>query len=223
MLDTSKTDVGLGHEVEAYLASKGQSTPLIPNELNSKEKIKKIESLFQNIMETLGLDLRDDSLMDTPSRVAKMYVNEIFWGLDPANFPKCTAIENKMAYDEMVTVANIKTMSNCEHHFVVIDGFAHVSYIPNKKVIGLSKINRIVDYFSRRPQVQERLTHQIFHTLCYILDTQDVAVVIDATHYCVKSRGIQDASSKTYTSKLGGQFKRNAATRAEFFSQINKK
>jgi GTP cyclohydrolase I len=161
--------------------------------------------------------------MDSPSRVAKMYVNEIFWGLNPDNFPKCTAIENKMAYDEMVTVSDIKVMSNCEHHFVVIDGFAHVSYIPNKKVIGLSKINRIVDYFSRRPQVQERLTHQIFHTLCYILDTQDVAVVIDATHYCVKSRGIQDASSRTSTSKIGGQFKRNPATHAEFFSQINNK
>ncbi|MDD7986511.1 GTP cyclohydrolase I FolE [Lentisphaera marina] len=223
MLDTSKTDTSLGHEVEAYLASKGQSTPLINNTLSNKEKVKKIESLFSEIMETLGLDLNDDSLMESPSRVAKMYVNEIFQGLNPDNFPKCTAIENKMAYDEMVTVSDIKVMSNCEHHFVVIDGFAHISYIPNKKVIGLSKINRIVDYFSRRPQVQERLTHQIFHTLCYILDTQDVAVVIDATHYCVKSRGVQDASSRTSTSKIGGKFKRNPATRAEFFSQINKK
>ena len=125
-MDATKTDKGLGHEVEAYLASKGQSTPLVSNTLSDKQKIKKIEGLFKEIMETLGLDLRDDSLIDTPTRVAKMYVNEVFWGLNPANFPKCTAIENKMAYDEMVTVTDIKTMSNCEHHFVVIDGFAHV-------------------------------------------------------------------------------------------------
>ncbi len=220
MLDLTKTDMNLGQEVEAYLASKGQSTPLIGCELSSEEKISKIQHHFTEIMETLGLDLKDDSLMDTPKRVAKMFVNEVFWGLDPDKFPKITTIENKMAYDEMITISDIKVMSNCEHHFVTIDGFAHVSHIPNKKVIGLSKINRIVDYFSRRPQVQERLTHQVFHTLCYLLDTQDVAVVLHATHYCVKSRGIQDTNSKTSTSKLGGQFKRSAATRAEFFAQI---
>jgi GTP cyclohydrolase IA len=217
-----KNNPSLGLDVEAILKQQGQHTPLLRNTLSDAQKIKKIAANFKEIMETLGLDLSDDSLCDSPNRVAKMYVNELFRGLDPANFPKCTTIDNKIDYDEMVLVRDIKVMSNCEHHFVTIDGFAHVSYIPNGKVLGLSKINRIVNYFSRRPQVQERLTHQIFHALSYILDTQDVAVVIDATHYCVKARGVEDASSHTYTSKLGGKFKSNPATRSEFLSLLKK-
>lgn len=222
MFDNSKCDPKLGLEVHEYLKSISQETPSLPVDMSNDEKIGKISGLFSEIMETLGLDLEDDSLMDTPRRVAKMYVNEIFWGMQPENFPKCTAIDNKMDYDELITVRDVKVMSNCEHHFVVIDGVANIAYIPNKKVLGLSKINRIVEYFSRRPQVQERLTNQIFHCLSYILDTKDVAVVIDATHYCVKSRGVQDINSHTFTSKLGGIFRKNPATRAEFYALVKK-
>lgn len=222
MFDASKCDPKLGLEVSEYLKSINQETPVLETSLSPQEKIEKVTGLFSEIMETLGLDLKDDSLTDTPKRVAKMYVNEIFWGMSPENFPKCTAIENKMDYDEMITIRDVKVMSNCEHHFVVIDGVANIAYIPNEKVIGLSKINRIVEYFSRRPQVQERLTNQIFHCLTYILDTKNVAVVIDATHYCVKSRGVQDINSHTLTSKLGGIFRDNAATRAEFYALVKK-
>ncbi|MCM8530006.1 MAG: GTP cyclohydrolase I FolE [Lentisphaeraceae bacterium] len=222
MFDASKCDPKLGLQVSEYLKSINQETPVLETSLSSEEKVDKVRGLFSEIMETLGLDLKDDSLTDTPRRVAKMYVNEIFWGMQPENFPKCTAIENKMDYDEMITIRDVKVMSNCEHHFVVIDGVANIAYIPNEKVLGLSKINRIVEYFSRRPQVQERLTNQIFHCLTYILDTKDVAVVIDATHYCVKSRGIQDVNSHTFTSKLGGIFRSNPATRAEFYALVKK-
>ena len=168
-------------------------------------------------MHTLGLDLSDDSLIETPKRVAKMYVNEIFWGLDFEAFPKCTTVDNKMKYDEMVVERNINVQSNCEHHFVVIDGLATVAYVPKQKVLGLSKINRVVEYFSKRPQIQERLTEQIFHALQFILETEDVAVMIDAQHFCVKSRGVEDAGSSTITSKLGGGFKSDPAARAEFY------
>jgi GTP cyclohydrolase IA len=222
MSTLQKNNPSLGLDVEAILKQQGQNTPLKASSMSDAQKIKKIAANFKEIMETLGLDLSDDSLCDSPNRVAKMYVNELFGGLNPANFPKCTTIENKIDYDEMVLVRDIKVMSNCEHHFVIIDGFAHVAYIPNGKVLGLSKINRIVNYFSRRPQVQERLTHQIFHALSHILDTQDIAVVIDATHYCVKARGVEDGSSHTYTSKLGGKFKSNPATRSEFLSLLKK-
>jgi len=181
-------------------------------------KIELIESHFKGIMETLGLDLSDDSLVDTPKRVAKMYVNEIFWGLDYEAFPKCTTVDNKMKYNEMVCERNINVQSNCEHHFVVIDGLATVAYVPKDKVLGLSKINRIVEYFSKRPQIQERLTEQIFHTLQFILDTEDVAVMIDAQHYCVKSRGVEDTGSSTVTTRLGGGFKSDPAARNEFLS-----
>ena len=221
-MDNSKTDSAIGKSISNHLKSLGLETPTIENGLTDSEKIEKVTGLFTEIMETLGLDLSDDSLVDTPKRVAKMYVNEFFWGLKPENFPKCTAISNKMDYDEMVIVRDIKIMSNCEHHFVTIDGIANIAYIPEKKVIGLSKLNRIADYFSRRPQVQERLTSQIFHSLCHILETDNVAVMIDATHYCVKARGIQDAVSHTVTSKLGGVFKKNASTRAEFLELSRK-
>jgi GTP cyclohydrolase I len=218
----TKTDPELGQRVHEHLVKMGVETPTIPNKLIRTDKIHIIEGHFKSIMETMGLDLSDDSLMDTPKRVAKMYVNEIFWGLDYEAFPKCTAVDNKMKYNEMVCERNINVQSNCEHHFVVIDGLATVAYVPNQKVLGLSKINRIVEYFSKRPQIQERLTEQIFHTLQFILDTEDVAVMIDAQHYCVKSRGVEDTGSSTVTSKLGGGFKSDPAARAEFYQLARK-
>jgi len=218
----TKTDPELGQKVHEHLVKMGVETPTWPTIFDRKDKIEVIEAHFSQIMRTLGLDLEDDSLCDTPKRVAKMYVNEIFWGLDYEAFPKCTAVDNKMKYNEMVCERNINVQSNCEHHFVVIDGLATVAYVPNQKVLGLSKINRIVEYFSKRPQIQERLTEQIFHTLQYILDTEDVAVMIDAQHYCVKSRGVEDTGSSTVTSKLGGGFKTDPAARAEFYQLARK-
>ena len=195
-------------------------TPVIESILSRTEKIDIIRDKFTDIMNVMGLDLSDDSLMDTPNRVAKMYINEIFWGLDYAAFPKCTAVENKMEYESMVIERNINVQSNCEHHFVVIDGVGTVAYIPNKKVLGLSKLNRIVEYFAKRPQIQERLTEQVYYALQYILDTDNIAVVIDAQHYCVKSRGVEDVGSSTITSKLGGGFKTDPALRHEFMNMI---
>ena len=170
----TKTDPELGRQVHEYLVKMGVETPTIPSLIDRKEKIDIIEKNFKDIMETLGLDLSDDSLIETPKRVAKMYVNEIFWGLDYEAFPKCTTVNNKMKYDEMVVERNVSVQSNCEHHFVVIDGLATVAYIPKQKVLGLSKINRIVEYFSKRPQIQERLTEQVYYALQYILDTDNI-------------------------------------------------
>ena len=198
-------------------------TPMVHNGLTNEEKIAHITEKFTDIMQTLGLDLNDDSLRETPRRVAKMYVNEVFGGLDPKKFPKMTVIENKMNYDQMIVVQNIGCLSFCEHHFLPIDGFATVAYIPNKKVIGLSKINRIVQYFSRRPQVQERLTKQIADCLQYILGTEHVAVHINAKHYCVMMRGIEDTSSTTSTSDLRGHFKTRMETREEFLEHCRTK
>jgi GTP cyclohydrolase I len=214
----TKTDPELGQQIHEHLVKMGVETPTKDSALDRKEKIEVIEAHFNGIMRALGLDLEDDSLMDTPKRVAKMYVNEIFWGLDYDAFPKCTTVANKMKYDEMVVESNVNVQSNCEHHFVIIDGLATVAYVPNEKVLGLSKINRIVEYFAKRPQIQERLTEQVFHALCYILETENVAVMIDAQHYCVKSRGVEDTGSSTVTTKLGGGFKTDAAARAEFLS-----
>jgi len=213
----TKCDPELGLKVHEHLVKMGVETPTIPSNMDRKDKIDIIESHFIKIMETLGLDLSDDSLVDTPKRVAKMYVNEIFWGLDYEAFPKCTTVDNKMKYNEMVCERNVSVQSNCEHHFVVIDGLATVAYVPKDKVLGLSKINRIVEYFSKRPQIQERLTEQVFHTLQFILETEDVAVMIDAQHYCVKSRGVEDTGSSTVTTRLGGGFKTDIAARAEFY------
>ena len=212
----TKTDPELGLKVHEYLVRKGVETPQNENNLSRTDKIDEISRHMKYIMKTLGLDLEDDSLMDTPNRVAKMYVNEIFWGLDYNAFPKCTAVDNKMKYENMIVETNIAVQSNCEHHFVVIDGLATVAYIPNKKVLGLSKMNRIVEYFSKRPQIQERLTEQIYHALSYILDTPDVAVLVNAQHYCVKSRGVEDTGSSTVTSRLGGAFFDDEKTRSEF-------
>ena len=214
----TKTDPELGLRVHEHLVKMGVETPVTPNKLIRTDKIHIIEGHFKAIMETMGLDLSDDSLIETPKRVAKMYVNEIFWGLDYDAFPKCTTVDNKMHYNEMVVERNVNVQSNCEHHFVVIDGLATVAYVPKQKVLGLSKINRIVEYFSKRPQIQERLTEQIFHTLQFILETEDVAVMIDAQHYCVKSRGVEDTGSSTVTVRLGGGFKTDAAARSEFLS-----
>lgn len=196
-------------------------TPQVKNQLSNEEKIKKISHNFKEIMETLGLDLTDDSLADTPRRVAKMYVNEIFRGLDSKNFPKITTIENKMNYDQMIVVHGIECLSMCEHHFLTIDGYATVAYVPNKKVIGLSKINRIVEFFSRRPQVQERLTKQIADCLQEVLETPHVAVHINARHYCVITRGIEDSQSSTATADLRGDFKTMADTRNEFLKHCH--
>ena len=213
----TKTDPLLGQQVHEHLVKMGVETPTFKISMDRKDKIAEIEKSFSYIMQVLGLDLNDDSLMETPKRVAKMYVNEIFWGLDYEAFPKCTTVNNKMKYNEMVVERNVNVQSNCEHHFVVIDGLATVAYVPKDKVLGLSKINRIVEYFSKRPQIQERLTEQIFHTLQYILDTEDVAVLIDAQHYCVKSRGVEDTGSSTVTVRLGGGFKNHPEVRNEFY------
>jgi GTP cyclohydrolase I len=214
----TKTDPVLGQAVHEHLVKVGVETPVTDNGLSRTEKIDKIENNFNQIMDTLGLDLTDDSLIDTPKRVAKMYVNEIFWGLDYDAFPKATVVDNKMQYNEMVLERNISVQSNCEHHFVIIDGLATVGYVPKQKVLGLSKINRIVEYFAKRPQIQERLTEQVYHALSFILETEDVAVMIDAQHYCVKSRGVEDTGSSTITSRLGGGFKNDPEVRAEFLA-----
>ena len=214
----TKTNPELGVKIQQYLEEQGVQTPVKPNSLSRSDKIDAIEKHFTEIMKVLGLDLTDDSLEETPKRVAKLMVNEVFWGLEPEAFPKCTAVANKMKYDSMVVERNVNVQSNCEHHFVVIDGFATVGYIPKETVIGLSKINRVVEYFAKRPQIQERLTEQIYHALSFILGTTDVAVIIDAEHFCVKSRGVEDVGSSTVTSKLGGVFKTDPATRAEFMA-----
>lgn len=188
-------------------------------EKSDEAKIDLIEKHFQSIMEILGLDLTDDSLKGTPKRVAKMYVKEIFSGLNPANLPKVALFENKYQYDQMLVEKDITLYSNCEHHFVPIVGKAHVAYISNGYVIGLSKINRIVNYFAKRPQVQERLTKQIANELKRILKTEDVAIVIDAHHMCVSSRGIQDTQSATVTASYSGKFL-DEAVRKEFLGYI---
>ena len=218
--DKTKTDPVLGQKVHEYLVSVGVETPVIDNGLSRKEKIEKIEDSFDQIVSILGLDLKDDSLIDTPKRVAKMYVNEIFWGLDYAAFPKVTVVDNKMKYNEMVVEKGISVQSYCEHHLVNIDGLATVAYVPNNKVLGLSKMNRVVEYFSRRPQIQERLTEQIYHALSFILETENVALTIDAKHFCVKSRGVEDTECSTITSRIGGNVKAHPGVRAEFLALL---
>ncbi|MFD0963982.1 GTP cyclohydrolase I FolE [Pseudofulvibacter geojedonensis] len=186
----------------------GIETPMKPNafQLSDEEKKKKIEALFTEIMDVMGLDLTDDSLCGTPKRVAKMYIDEIFSGLNPANKPKIALFDNKYNYNQMLVEKNIQFYSNCEHHFVPIIGKAHIAYVSSGKVIGLSKLNRIVQYYAKRPQVQERFTNQIARHLIDVLGTKDVAVIIDAKHLCVSSRGVKDDSSETLTCYYGGQF-----------------
>lgn len=187
--------------------------------LNDDEKINIIMHDIRHIMETLGLDLTDDSLNGTPKRVAKMFVNEIFSGLNPKRKPKSSTFENKYKYGEMLVEKNITVYSTCEHHLLPIVGRAHVAYISNGTVVGLSKMNRIVDYYAKRPQVQERLTIQVVKELQKVLNTQDVACVIDAKHLCVNSRGIRDIESSTVTAEFGGKFKEEIV-RKEFLSYI---
>lgn len=199
-------------------------TPMRPDafDMDDTEKIAIISEHFHAIMHTLGLDMEDDSLKGTPYRVAKMYIKEIFSGLNPANKPVPRLFENKYKYEEMLVEKDITFYSNCEHHFVPIIGRAHVAYISSGKVIGLSKINRIVKYYAKRPQVQERLTVQIANELKLALNTEDVGVVIDATHLCVSSRGVNDTNSTTGTAHFSGRFKEEK-TRAEFLNFINSK
>lgn len=197
-------------------------TPIRPDafDLSDDEKIEAIEKHVEAILHIIGMDLTDDSLKRTPHRVAKMYVKETFAGLHPENKPKVTLFENKYQYNQMLVEKNIQVYSMCEHHLVPIIGKCHVAYISNGEVIGLSKINRIVKYFSKRPQVQERLTQQIMEELKSALKTNDVAVVIDAAHMCVATRGIEDVNSSTVTAAISGQFK-DEATRAEFLKYIS--
>lgn len=209
-------DMGDGHIPGNY------ETPLRKDafDISDDDKIESIIKDFQNIMETLGLDMTDDSLKGTPHRVAKMFVKEIFGGLNPNRMPKMSTFDNKYKYNQMLVEKDITVYSTCEHHFLPIVGRAHVGYISNGRVIGLSKINRIVDYYAKRPQVQERLTMQIVKSMQEALGTQDVACVIDAKHLCVNSRGIRDIESSTITAELGGCFKTDPTTRAEFLKYI---
>jgi GTP cyclohydrolase I len=214
-LEQVVTDLEHEHYYSAF------NTPLRPDafEMDDSTKIELISKYFANIMDVLGLDLDDDSLKDTPKRVAKMYVKEIFSGLNPANKPIPTLFNNQFQYNQMLVERNIAVFSNCEHHFVPIVGKAHVAYISNGKVIGLSKLNRIVQYCSQRPQVQERLTMQIANMLKEALGTEDVAVIIDAHHHCVSSRGVRDAGSTTLTAEYGGKFL-IAETKNEFLKHV---
>lgn len=194
-------------------------SPYIDNEFSDNQKIEIIANHFEKILETLGLDLTDDSITQTPHRYAKMLVKELFTGLKKENFPKITTQENKFQYNQMLVEANIEIKSVCEHHFVPILGYCHIAYFPGDKVIGLSKLNRVAQYFARRPQVQERMTKQIKECLCQILETENVAVVVDALHMCVRMRGIQDAAALTRSLDFGGLFL-NQDVRHDFLSTI---
>lgn len=215
-LDELYEDMGDGH------IPGNHETPLRSDafDLPDEQKIARIEENFHQIMQTLGLDMADDSLKGTPRRVAKMFVKEIFGGLSPERKPKMSTFENKYQYNQMLVEKDIVVYSTCEHHFLPIVGRAHVAYISKGRVVGLSKINRIVDYYAKRPQVQERLTMQIVRAMQEALGTKDVACVIDAKHLCVNSRGIRDIESSTVTAELGGAFKTNPTTRAEFLKYI---
>ena len=202
------------------LMEAGMETPLLPNNLSAEQKKIAIKAHVREILEVIGLDLSDDSLRETPNRVAKMFVDEIFSGLDYANFPKITTIENKMSVDYMVIEKDITLHSTCEHHLVTIAGHCHMAYIPRDKVIGLSKMNRIVQFFAQRPQVQERLTNQILVAMKALLQTEDVIVTVDAKHYCVASRGIKDSASSTITTAVSGVFLSDNAARSEFLGAI---
>lgn len=217
-LSEEQDDFGLDH-----IAGSAE-TPLREDafDISEEEKIETIRQHFEKIMDTLGLDLTDDSLKGTPGRVAKMFVKEIFGGLNPEKEPKASTFENKYQYGEMLVEKNIVVYSTCEHHFLPIVGRAHVAYISNGRVIGLSKMNRIVDYFAKRPQVQERMTKQIVQAMQKALGTADVACVIDAKHLCVNSRGIRDIESSTVTAEFGGKFKEDSVKR-DFLDYINMK
>lgn len=215
-------DPELGKQIHELLVSKGIETPMKfnPGFIDDNEKMDLIDKSIWNILSGLHLDMEDDSLKDTPRRVAKMYCHEVFEGLNYDNFPKCTTITNKMAYDEIVLVRNNIVRSTCEHHLQPIYGRASIAYIPGDLVLGLSKFSRVVDFFSSRPQVQERLTEQVYAALSHILGTEDIAVIIEADHFCMKMRGVQESCSDTVTSKMGGKFRTNPDARREVLSLI---
>jgi GTP cyclohydrolase IA len=221
MSNTAENKLRLIEEIGDDHIGTSLETPLRKDafKMTNKAKIDRIAYHFEEIMHTLGLDLKDDSLSGTPKRVAKMYVEEIFRGLDPVNKPKIALFDNKYKYNQMLIEKNITLYSNCEHHFVPIIGKAHVAYISSGKIIGLSKLNRIVQYYSQRPQVQERLTMQIANEIKSALETEDVAVIIDAVHLCVSSRGIKDIASSTVTAEYCGKFK-DEKIRIEFLKLI---
>lgn len=210
---TYSKDAHTGFLVHQHLKKVGVETPFKQKTIDKGG----LETLFAAVMEDVGLDLTDDSLNETPRRLAKLYSDEYFAGLNYDNFPTATVVDNKFDYDEMLIERNVTVNSLCEHHFLPIIGGAFVAYIPEHKVLGLSKINRIVDFFCRRPQIQERLTAQIYHALSFILETENVAVIIEAEHMCVRTRGCTDPCSDTITSQLGGKFK-DTAVRAEFIA-----
>lgn len=218
----AEADAELGKKVHKRLLELGIETPIKvhPGYIDADERRGFIGDMVFDILSALGMDMQDDSLKDTPRRVAKMYCEEIFNGLDYANFPKCTTVENKMGYDEIVLVRNNVVRSTCEHHLQPIYGKASIAYIPDKCVLGLSKFSRVVDFFSSRPAVQERLTEQIYAALAFILGTEDVAVVIQASHFCMRMRGVKDSCSDTVTSKMGGRFRTSDALRTETLALI---
>jgi GTP cyclohydrolase I len=219
-LNSKMNDERIEEIGENHVASSAEN-PIRPDafDISDKEKIAKIQESVKDILLTLGMDLNDDSLKGTPRRVAKAFVNEMFMGLNPVNMPKASTFDNNYNYGEMLVEKNIVVYSTCEHHLLPIIGRAHVAYISDGKVIGLSKMNRIVEYFSKRPQVQERLTMQIVQAMQEALGTDDVACVIDAKHLCVNSRGIKDIESSTVTSEFGGKFKEKE-TRKEFLQYL---
>jgi GTP cyclohydrolase I len=219
-LDSKMNDERIEELGENHVATSAEN-PIRPDafDLSDKEKIVKIEASVKDILHTLGMDLTDDSIQGTPKRVAKAFINEMFMGLDPKNKPKASTFDNNYNYGEMLVEKNIVVYSTCEHHLLPIIGRAHVAYISDGKVIGLSKMNRIVEYFSKRPQVQERLTMQIVQAMQEALGTKDVACVIDAKHLCVNSRGIKDIESSTVTSEFGGKFKEKE-TKKEFLQYL---
>ena len=221
----SKNNPELGRDVNKYLDSIGINTPITPMvKADREEKLRRVADLTKEMLEVLGLDLTDDSLEETPMRVAKMYVDEIFSGLRYDTFPKCTTVENKFCHgDEFVLEKNVTLYSDCEHHLRPIIGTAHIAYIPGEKVLGLSKLNRITQYFAQRPQVQERLTQQIAHALAFITGSQDVMVVVEAAHTCVSQRGIKDTNSSTVTACCLGQFgEHDSNLRKEVMANINR-
>lgn len=221
----AKNNPELGREVNKFLDTKGINTPVTELvKVDREVKMAKVADLTKEMLEVLGLDLTDDSLEETPMRVAKMYVDEIFSGLRYDTFPKCTTVENKFCRgDEFVLEKNITLYSDCEHHLRPIIGHAHIAYIPGEKVLGLSKLNRITQYFAQRPQVQERLTQQIAESIAFITDSQDVMVVVEAAHTCVSQRGIKDTQSSTVTACCLGQFgEANSELRKEVMNNINR-
>lgn len=214
-----KYDAELGRQVQQHLVNLGVETPMNGGR---EHNIAAVADHFKVIMEKIGCDMNDDSMRDSPHRVASMFMDELFTGMDYDNFPKCTVFDNKMNFNSMVVQKNIIVKSVCEHHFQTIYGKCHVAYIPTGDVVGLSKLNRVVNFFGRRPQVQERLTEQVFRALQFILKTEEVAVYMECDHFCVKARGVEDVNSSMVTSRLGGSFFSDEKTRAEFISIANR-